>query len=185
MPIKPPRRFTVTDQGHADVLNNPIDTLYENDQELQTQIESIRTNPTQNGIVSSVEFQNHANNSQIHITAAERTAWDASESNAKAYTDLNAAKKSHTHTASDLPSATTQARGVTQLNTSTSSTATDQAATPSAVKAAYDKADAAWNASKTGPGTDYTTKRPRNTALKSATDFTSSELGNGEIGFIY
>ncbi|MHB0864769.1 tail fiber protein [Paenibacillus sp. SEL3] len=55
-----------------------------------------------------------------------------------------AAPKQHSHTASDLPSASTQARGITQLNTSTNSTATDQAATPSAVKAAYDRADQAF-----------------------------------------
>ncbi|MFC7559898.1 tail fiber protein [Paenibacillus farraposensis] len=64
---------------------------------------------------------------------------------AGAWLDWNElANKNHTHTASDLPSASTQAKGIVQLNTSTSSTATDQAATPSAVKAAYDRADQAF-----------------------------------------
>lgn len=63
---------------------------------------------------------------------------------AKSYTDTTAAPKSHTHTVSDLPTASTQARGVVQLNTSTNSTATNQAATPSAVKAAMDQANAAF-----------------------------------------
>ncbi|MCP3807116.1 phage tail protein [Paenibacillus sp. Lou8.1] len=55
------------------------------------------------------------------------------------------ASKNHTHLASDLPSASTQARGITQLNTSTNSTATDQAATPSAVKVANDRANEAYS----------------------------------------
>ena len=46
-----------------------------------------------------------------------------------------------TLTASDLPSASTSAKGVVQLSTSTSSTSTSLAATPSAVKAAYDLAN--------------------------------------------
>jgi len=44
-------------------------------------------------------------------------------------------------TASDLPSASTSAKGIVQLSTSTSSTSTSLAATPSAVKAAYDLAN--------------------------------------------
>ena len=48
------------------------------------------------------------------------------------------APSSHSHGAGDLPSATTSAKGVVQLSTSTSSTSTTLAATASAVKAAYD-----------------------------------------------
>lgn len=51
------------------------------------------------------------------------------------------ANASHGHGASDLPSASTSAKGVVQLSTSTSSTSTSLAATPSAVKAAYDLAN--------------------------------------------
>ncbi|WP_018752685.1 pyocin knob domain-containing protein [Paenibacillus sanguinis] len=147
MAIQPPRRFVITDQGHADVLNVPIDTLYDNDLDLQSQIDSIKENPAENGVVADEDFQDHIGDTVAHITAAERAAWNAAEGNAKAYTDTAAAPKVHSHTASDLPSATTQARGVVQLNTSTTSTATNQAATPSAVKAAYDAANAANNAS--------------------------------------
>jgi len=51
------------------------------------------------------------------------------------------ANSSHSHGASDLPSASTSAKGVVQLSTSTSSTSTSLAATASAVKAAYDLAN--------------------------------------------
>lgn len=51
------------------------------------------------------------------------------------------ANASHSHGASDLPSASTSAKGIVQLSTSTSSTSTSLAATPSAVKAAYDLAN--------------------------------------------
>ncbi|UMY53117.1 hypothetical protein MLD56_16210 [Paenibacillus peoriae] len=43
MAIQQPRRFVTTDQGHADVFNKPIDTLYENDQELSKQISDVKT----------------------------------------------------------------------------------------------------------------------------------------------
>jgi hypothetical protein len=48
------------------------------------------------------------------------------------------APSSHSHGAGDLPSATTSAKGVVQLSTSTSSTSTTLAATASAVKSVYD-----------------------------------------------
>jgi phage-related tail fiber protein len=51
------------------------------------------------------------------------------------------ANASHSHGANDLPSASTSAKGIVQLSTSTSSTSTSLAATPSAVKAAYDLAN--------------------------------------------
>ena len=57
-------------------------------------------------------------------------------------TKLNGkANISHTHTANDLPNGTTSAKGIVQLSTSTSSTSTSLAATPSAVKQAYDLAN--------------------------------------------
>ncbi len=140
MAIKEPRKFVPTDQGHADVLNIPITTLYENDQELAAQVESIRSDPAGNGVVPKEAFEQYKQETQTRINEAVQTA--------KNYTSSYAAPKSHTHPASDLPSASTQARGIVQLNTSTSSTATDQAATPSAVKAAYDAANAAENNAK-------------------------------------
>ncbi|MEK5162084.1 phage tail protein [Paenibacillus sp. FSL R5-0527] len=138
MSIKEPRKFVPTDQGHADVLNIPITTLYENDRELAAQVESIRSDPAGNGVVPKEAFEQYKQETQTQINEAVQTA--------KNYTNSYAAQKSHTHPASDLPSATTQTRGIVQLNTSTSSTATDQAATPSAVKAAYDLAAAASSA---------------------------------------
>lgn len=138
MSIKEPRKFVPTDQGHADVLNIPITTLYENDQELAAQVESIRSDPAGNGVVPKEAFDQYKQETQAQINTALQTAKD--------YTKDYAAPKSHTHPASDLPSASTQARGIVQLNTSTSSPATDQAATPSAVKAAYDLAAAASSA---------------------------------------
>ncbi len=49
--------------------------------------------------------------------------------------------KAHTHAAGDLPNASTSAKGVVQLSTSISSTSTTLAATASAAKAAYDRAN--------------------------------------------
>lgn len=48
---------------------------------------------------------------------------------------------SHSHAESDLPDASTSAKGVVQLNNTTSSTSTTQAATANAVKTAYDLAN--------------------------------------------
>ncbi|WP_051289781.1 phage tail protein [Paenibacillus massiliensis] len=221
MAIQEPRKFVTTDQGHADVLNVPIATLYANDKELDElkddkrmtvidpatinyNLENLkpgkyfiqipdgqklagepirdltigrsvvvtvgRPDTVTNVIVrtflytsyttgaharffyqprtiinptvpspwyewetvsgSAAKLADHANNADLHIT--------------KQYVETYAATKVHTHSPSDLPSATTQARGIVQLNNSTSSTATDQAATPSAVKAAYDRANEAF-----------------------------------------
>ncbi|MGG1673505.1 phage tail protein [Paenibacillus sp. NRS-1783] len=145
MAIKQPRRFVTTDQGHADVLNVPIDTLYENDQALAAQLESIKTDPAGNDIASKAALDKHAADTNLHVTAAKQATWSAAEANAKQYTQTYAAPKAHTHSASELPSASTQARGITQLNTSTNSAVTDQAATPSAVKAANDRANEAYS----------------------------------------
>ena len=145
MPIKQPRRFVTTDQGHADVLNVPIDTLYENDQALAAQIENIKNDPAGNDIASKAALDNHVSNTDLHVTAAKQATWNAAEGNAKKYTEQYAAPKAHTHPASDLPSASTQARGIVQINTSVSSTATDQAAAPIAVKTANDRANEAYN----------------------------------------
>ncbi|MFC7561537.1 tail fiber protein [Paenibacillus farraposensis] len=143
MSIKEPRKFVPTDQGHADVFNAPIETLYENDQELASQVESIKNDPGANGVASKRALDEHAADTDLHVTAEKQAKWDAAQANAEQYTRNYAAPKSHSHPASDLPSASTQARGIVQLNTSPTSTATDQAATPSAVKAAYDAANAA------------------------------------------
>ncbi|KAF6569111.1 tail fiber protein [Paenibacillus sp. EKM206P] len=145
MAIKEPRKFVTTDQGHADVLNVPIDTLYENDQVLAAQIENIKNDPAGNDIASKAALDNHISDTNLHVTAAKQATWNAAEGNAKKYTEQYAAPKAHTHPASDLPSASTQARGIVQINTSVSSTATDQAAAPIAVKTANDRANEAYN----------------------------------------
>ena len=56
----------------------------------------------------------------------------------------------------NIPSATTSRYGVTQLSTSTSSTSTTLAATPSAVKAAYDLANGKQDPLTAGTGIDIT-----------------------------
>jgi len=50
----------------------------------------------------------------------------------------------------DIPAATTSARGTVQLSTATNSTSTTLAATASAVKAAYDRAEAAFQSASDG-----------------------------------
>lgn len=56
------------------------------------------------------------------------------------------ANATHSHGESDLPNATTSAQGVARLNSSTNSTSTTEAATPSAVRAAYNLASGKANA---------------------------------------
>ena len=88
--------------------------------------------------------------------------------------------------------ATTQYYGLTKLSSSTSSTATNMAATPSAVKEAYDLAVAALPQSggtMTGTltaqnNTDYTTKQVRNVFLIAEGDSIPSG-SNGDICLIY
>ncbi|WP_308722515.1 phage tail protein [Paenibacillus polysaccharolyticus] len=143
MAIKEPRKLVPTDKGHADVINAPIMTLYENDQELATQVESIKSDPGANGVASKEELDTHVANTELHVTAAKQAVWNKAQENAELYTRNYAAPKAHTHPASDLPSATTQTRGITKLNNSVSSPATDEAATANAVKQAYDEATAA------------------------------------------
>ncbi|MGZ0042049.1 phage tail protein [Paenibacillus ottowii] len=222
MPIKQPRRFVTTDQGHADVLNVPIDTLYENDQALDEAIKNIKVDEattTTKGIVKLNEDYKSQSRSTVPNSKAlfdlysillvdrgkpfsddfnlmiAQGNWRIDRASFTPATDHSPpgaypkgtlfvtstnvtegmtiihiyvddtggvykrvrtvdgvwlpwdglASKNHTHSASDLPSASTQARGIVQLNTSTGSTATDQAATPSAVKAANDRANEAYS----------------------------------------
>ncbi|UMY55375.1 MULTISPECIES: phage tail protein [Paenibacillus] len=222
MAIKEPRKFVTTDQGHADVLNIPITTLYENDQALDEAIKNIKVDEattTVKGIVrlsadykstSSVtvpiskalsdlygisfvdrgkpfsvdwNFITLPGTHRIDVATLNPTS-DHSPPGANPkgvlfvgsvkveedivivhlYVDETGgiykrirtaagvwvpwdglASKNHTHSASDLPSASTQARGIVQINTSVSSTATDQAAAPIAVKTANDRANEAYN----------------------------------------
>ncbi len=84
---------------------------------------------------------------------------------------------SGTVSAARLPDASTSAQGVVQLSTSTSSTSTSTAATPSAVKAAYDLAASKANSSHTHAYISSTT--PQNTASNS---FAAYRIRNIWIG---
>lgn len=61
--------------------------------------------------------------------------------------EIGAAASSHTH---NLPSASTSAAGIVQLNDATNSTSTTQAATANAVKQAYDRAEQAFQYANDG-----------------------------------
>ncbi|URJ36622.3 phage tail protein [Paenibacillus polymyxa] len=222
MAIKEPRKFVTTDQGHADVLNIPITTLYENDQALEEAIKNIKvdeaTTTVKGTVRLSADYKSTSSTTVPNSKALSDLYTDSLADKGKPFMDdfdflLGAgrwridrssftpatdhsppgaypkgvlfvasskvteglvvvhtyvdetggiynrvrtvagtwlpwdglASKNHTHSASDLPSASTQARGIVQLNTSTGSTATDQAATPSAVKTANDRANEAYN----------------------------------------
>jgi hypothetical protein len=90
---------------------------------------------------------------EVETTTGAQAKADAAETNAKnasiPLTQKNAANgvaptdSSNKVPVANLPDGTTSAKGVVQLNSATNSTSTTQAATPSAVKAAYDKANTA------------------------------------------
>lgn len=70
-------------------------------------------------------------------TAATAAPGDITTGTASAGTSGNYARQDHTH---KIATATTSTYGATKLNSATNSTSTSEAATPSAVKAAYDLA---------------------------------------------
>lgn len=90
----------------------------------------------------------------------------------------------------DSQIATTTYYGITKLSSSTSSTATNVAATPSAVKSAYDLANAAMpkaggtftGATYAQANTSYTTYQLRNIALSTSA---ATPTGNGSILGVY
>jgi len=89
-------------------------------------------------------------------TSSTSTTLAPTASALKAVGDALAGKasSSHGHGASDLPSASTGAPGVAQLNSAVNSTSNSQAATPSAVKAAYDLAASKASGSHTHGASD-------------------------------
>lgn len=97
---------------------------------------------------------------------------------------------SHSHAEGDLPNASTSAQGVVQLSDSTSETSSVKAATPTAVKSAYDLANAALpkgGGTMTGDvighaDTDYTTARFRNVTLSTSD---ASGGSNGDVWIKY
>jgi len=78
------------------------------------------------------ELAAHMADEVKHISAAQRTAWNAK---------LNA---------SDLKDASTTQKGIVQLNNTVTSTSTVQAATANAVKTAYDRAESAFQSASSG-----------------------------------
>lgn len=90
----------------------------------------------------------------------------------------------------NIPAASTSAYGVTKLSSDTNSTSTDLAATPSAVKSAYDTAAAAMpkaggtftGATYAQANTSYTTYQLRNIALSTSA---ATPNGNGSILGVY
>ena len=86
------------------------------------------------------------------------------------------ANSSHTHTSADLPNGTTSAKGVVQLSTATNSTSTTLAATPSAVKSAYDLAN--------GKEPALAADRKRKITL-STVEPTNTDGADGDVWFVY
>ncbi|EAA2687804.1 phage tail protein [Salmonella enterica subsp. enterica serovar Umbilo] len=129
---------------------------------------------TQKGIVKL----NSATDSTSTTEAATPSAVKAAMDKANA-----AAPASHTHAWNQItgvPDGTLTQKGIVKLNSATDSTSTTEAATPSAVKAAYDKASAAAPAGHTHSwgqitGTpDGTLTQKGIVKLNSATDSTST-----------
>ena len=90
---------------------------------------------TKSGLVQLNNTINSTSTTQAATANAVKTAYDlANHSHPYAAT-------SHTHTASDLPTASTTVSGLVQLNNTINSTSTTQAATANAVKTAYDLAN--------------------------------------------
>ncbi|EDN7233909.1 phage tail protein [Salmonella enterica subsp. enterica] len=98
---------------------------------------------TQKGIVKLNAATNSSSTSEAATPSAVREAYELANSKAAA---------NHTHAWSqitDVPDSTLTQKGIVKLNNATDSTSTIEAATPSAVKAAMDKANAAVPASHT------------------------------------
>lgn len=93
----------------------------------------------QKGIVKLNAATNSSSTSEAATPSAVREAYELATSKAAA---------NHTHAWSqitDVPDGTLTQKGIVKLNSATNSTSTTEAATPSAVKAAYDKASEAYS----------------------------------------
>lgn len=92
---------------------------------------------TQKGVVKLNNATNSTSTTEAATPSAVKAAYDLANGKAAG---------SHKHPWGDItgvPDGTTAQKGVVKLNSATNSTSTTEAATPSAVKAAYDKASAA------------------------------------------
>lgn len=93
--------------------------------------------PEQIGAASKTEFDEHVNDTGLHVTAQKQQEWN------------NKANAVHQHAASDitsgtiatarLPAATTSAAGISKLNNSITSSSATEAAAAAAVKQVNDK----------------------------------------------
>nr|HAF4309227.1 phage tail protein [Salmonella enterica] len=92
---------------------------------------------TQKGVVKLNNATNSTSTTEAATPSAVKAAYDLANGKAAG---------NHKHPwgdITDVPDGTTAQKGVVKLNSATNSTSTTEAATPSAVKAAYDKASAA------------------------------------------
>ena len=119
------------------------------------------------GKASTSSLTSHTGNTTVHITAAERTAWNKAEANQNAFSKVTVGSTTvEADTTTDtltlagenvtitpdttndkitikVASGSTSTAGIVKLTNSTSSTSTTTAATPSSVKSAYDLANTA------------------------------------------
>lgn len=134
----------------------------------------------QKGIVKLNAATNSSSTSEAATPSAVREAYELANSKAAA---------NHTHAWSqitDVPDGTLTQKGIVKLNSATNSTSTTEAATPSAVKAAMDKANAALNLANTaasnGPRYQFFTANGTFTVPDGVTQVFVEMLGGGGGG---
>ncbi|MCY7486427.1 tail fiber protein [Paenibacillus alvei] len=126
---------------HDDVAKVLADSKAYTDQKVKD-IDLTKITPESIGAAKQTDFTAHLQDNTKHITVSERNDWNSK------------APGSHKHDASDittgtmaaarLPGASTSAAGIVQLSAATNGTRSNVAATESAVKAAMDKANEAF-----------------------------------------
>lgn len=134
----------------------------------------------QKGIVKLNAATNSSSTTEAATPSAVREAYELANSKAAA---------NHTHAWSqitDVPDGTLTQKGIVKLNSATNSTSTTEAATPSAVKAAMDKASAALNLANTaasnGPRYQFFTANGTFTVPDGVTQVFVEMLGGGGGG---
>lgn len=79
------RMYEVTDRGHANVFNANEDVLIKNDAYLKKEVDTIK----QNNTASNSDLNTHKNNTNIHVTTAEKQTWNNKASTNLATTSQN------------------------------------------------------------------------------------------------
>lgn len=79
------RMYEVTDRGHANTFNANENVLIKNDVYLKNQIDTIK----QNNTTSNSDLNTHKNNTNIHVTTAEKQTWNNKASTNLATTTQN------------------------------------------------------------------------------------------------